>query len=60
MKINNLDELIQLIDKSACFKDKNYNYDIFYDYVIAEDKRIKIEKKIVKKDMIKHFINWMK
>ena len=55
MKINNPDELIQLIDKSACCMNNKYNYIIFYDYIIAEDERKKIElqqKKIEKKDRV--------
>ena len=55
MKINNPDELIQLIDKSACCMNNKYNYIIFYDYIIAEDERKKIDlqqKKIEKKDRV--------
>jgi hypothetical protein len=59
MKINNPDELIQLIDKSACCMNNKYNYIIFYDYIIAEDERKKIElqqKKNEKKDISKNII----
>ena len=61
MKINNPDELIQLIDKSACCMNNKYNYIIFYDYIIAEDERKKIEmqqKKIEKKDISKNIVKW--
>ena len=39
MKINSVDDLIQLINKSDCFKDDKYDYIIFYNYIMAEEKK---------------------
>ena len=57
MKINSVDDLIQLINKSACFKDDKYDYIIFYNYIMAEEKKKKNEKQLkknAKKDIVKN------
>ena len=48
MKINSVDDLIQLINKSDCFKDDKYDYIIFYNYIMAEEKKKRTKNSLKK------------
>ena len=43
--IENVDELIDLINESMCFKNENYDYQILYDYIMKKKKEKKIQRK---------------
>ncbi len=43
--IENVDELIDLINESMCFKNENYDYQILYDYIMKKKEEKKIQRK---------------
>ena len=51
-KINNAEEFLELIDKSMCFKNNNYDYNILYNYI--KNQEVKAKKKKKKKDKKKN------
>ena len=44
-RIENVDELIDLINESMCFKNENYDYQILYDYIMKKKEEKKIQRK---------------
>ena len=43
--IENVDELIDLINESMCYKNENYDYQILYDYIMKKKEEKKIQRK---------------
>ena len=53
IEINNIIKLIELIDKSKCFKNKQFDYDILYNYILEQEQKRNV-KKIINKLEIKN------